>query len=60
MERSSAEAVCTLPRHRLVLGGAVDDFYSGRHALKTYVCVQESSSKAMGGLVRAQNVRLRI
>jgi len=38
-------------RHTAGLGGGVDVFYLGRHGLKTYVCVQESSRKAM--LVRA-------
>ena len=32
------------------LGGGEVVFYLGRHALKTYVCVQESSSCAMCGL----------
>ena len=31
-----------------------------RHALKTYVCVRESSSKAMGGLAWAKHVIQRI
>ena len=44
--------------HRL--GGPKAEFGRGRHALKTYVCVRKSSSKAMGRLVRAQNVRPRI
>ena len=48
------DAKATPTEHQI--GGGVDVFYGGRHALKTYVCVRKSSSNAMGRLVRAENI----
>ena len=39
------------------LGGPVDDFYSGRHALKTYVCARKGSRSAVCVLARAETER---
>ena len=39
-----------------ILGGLMGVFYVRRHALKTYMRVRESSSKAMGGRAWAENV----
>ena len=44
----------------LTVGGAKVVFYLGRYALKTYRCVQESSSRAMCGLAWAETLLYRI
>ena len=41
----------------LILGGAVENFYAVVQALKTYECVEESSSSAVSVLAWAGTVR---